>query len=308
MQIRLQRYSATAIEISVPQAHRYNRAPLAYRRRGVLMEFFAGKMHLVGNRLYPDKRLGVCFIHLGNDNFFHFCWKDRKTGIVEDDILIVPGIGNFSKYLKRSQMVVRGEEVNDFFNYNSLKFSDFIAENLFMIYGMDPPKNLPKCPIQLDESEPDEELEDANSVDSEKSFMEMLERVRKTLISLENELSSKKLHVQVTAGSPSTPKLQKSKIPPVNKKENLNKDPANYEADDEDTTTKKSESTNKPKNDITNSSIKKDKIFYLNVLNNVIHCITAPDNSKTENQKSNLKLDEQPKKKDDESKDNNSPT
>ncbi|KRY00216.1 Proteasomal ubiquitin receptor ADRM1 [Trichinella pseudospiralis] len=275
-------------------------------------------MHLVGNRLYPDKRLGVCFIHLGNDNFFHFCWKDRKTGIVEDDILIVPGIGNFSKvkcstglvfklelkvlkivkfywiqYLKRSQMVVRGEEVNDFFNYNSLKFSDFIAENLFMIYGMDPPENLPKCPIQLDESEPDEELEDANSVDSEKSFMEMLERVRKTLISLENELSSKKLHVQVTAGSPSTPKLQKSKIPPVNKKENLNKDPANYEADDEDTTTKKSESTNKPKNDITNSSIKKDK---------------TPDNSKTENQKSNLKLDEQPKKKDDESKDNNSPT
>ncbi|KRZ06537.1 Proteasomal ubiquitin receptor ADRM1 [Trichinella zimbabwensis] len=289
----------------------------ASRRRGVLMEFFAGKMNLVGNRLYPDKRLGVCFIHLANDNFFHFCWKDRKTGIIEDDILIVPGIGNFSKvkcssglvfklelkvlkivkfywiqYLKRSQMMVRGEEVNDFFNYNSRKFSNFIAENLFMIYGMDPPENLSKCPIQL-ESEPNEELEDADSADSEKSFMEMLEKVRETITSIENQLSSEKFHVQFTAGSPSTLKLQKCKNNPVTKKESLKEDHSDYEADDENTTTKKSESTNKPKDDKTDSSTEKDK---------------NSDNSKTEKQKSNLKLDEQPKKKDDESKDSNSPT
>ncbi|KRZ70608.1 Proteasomal ubiquitin receptor ADRM1 [Trichinella papuae] len=264
----------------------------ASKRRGVLMEFFAGKMNLVGNRLYPDKRLGVCFIHLANDNFFHFCWKDRKTGIIEDDILIVPGIGSFSKYLKRSQMMVRGEEVNDFFNYNSRKFSNFIAENLFMIYGMDPPENLSKCPIQL-ESEPNEELEDADSADSEKSFMEMLEKVRETITSIENQLSSEKFHLQFTAGSPSTLKLQKCKNHPVTKKESLKEDHSDYEADDENTTTKKSESTNKPKDDKTDSSTEKDK---------------NSNNSKTENKKSNLKLDEQPKKKDDESKDSNSPT
>ncbi|KAL1240536.1 Proteasomal ubiquitin receptor [Trichinella spiralis] len=257
-------------------------------------------MNLVGNRLYPDKRLGVCFIHLANDNFFHFCWKDRKTGIIEDDILILPGLGRFSKvkcstglvfklelkvlkivkfywiqYTKRSQNTVIEEKVNEFFNFHTLKFTNFTAEDLFMIYGMDPPENLSKSPIYL-ECAPNKELEDSDSIDSDESFMQMLEQVRKVFSYMEKQLSSEKFHVQFTEGSPPMLKLRK-----------------HYEADDEDTTTKKPKSTNKPKDGKTNSSKEKDK---------------NSGNSKTENQKSNSKLDEQPKKKDDESKDSNSPT
>ncbi|KRZ96194.1 Proteasomal ubiquitin receptor ADRM1 [Trichinella sp. T8] len=278
-------------------------------RHRVVIEFFAGKMNLIGNRLYPDKRLGVCYIHLAHDNFFHFCWKDRKTGIIEDnrfltfcydilyqtsimDILIFPGLGRFSKYIKRSQNTAIEEEVNEFFNFYTLKFTNFTAEDLFMIYGMDPPENLSKSPIYL-ECEPNKELEDSDSVDSDESFMQMLEQIRKVFAYMENQLSSEKFHVQFTEGSPPMLKLKKRNNQSVTKKESLKEDYSDYEADDEDTTTKMSKSTNKPKDGKTNSSKEKDK---------------NSGNSKTENQKSNSKLDEQPKKKDDESKDMNNAT
>ncbi|KRX25841.1 hypothetical protein T07_1047 [Trichinella nelsoni] len=239
------------------------------------------------------------------------------AGKMNLDILIFPGLGRFSKvkcstglvfklelkvlkivkfywiqYTKRSPNTVIEKEVNEFFNFHTLKFTNFTAEDLFMIYGMDPPENLSKSPIYL-ECDPNKELEDSDSVDSDESFMQMLEHVRKVFTYMEKQLSSEKFHVQFTEGSPPMLKLRKRNNQPVTKKEGLKEDYSDYEADDEDTTTKKAKSTNKPKDGKTNSSKEKDK---------------NSGNSKTENQKSNSKLDEQSKKKDDESKDSNSPT
>jgi hypothetical protein len=49
-----------------------------------LVEFRAGKMTLKGNLVNPDKRKGLVYIYQSDDNLTHFCWKDRKTGTVED--------------------------------------------------------------------------------------------------------------------------------------------------------------------------------------------------------------------------------
>ena len=49
-----------------------------------LVEFRAGKMNLQGKMVHPDKRKGLVYIYQSDDNLTHFCWKDRKTGTVED--------------------------------------------------------------------------------------------------------------------------------------------------------------------------------------------------------------------------------
>ena len=48
-----------------------------------LVEFRAGKMKLNGTTVTPDTRKGLVFMKL-EDNLMHFCWKDRKTGKMED--------------------------------------------------------------------------------------------------------------------------------------------------------------------------------------------------------------------------------
>lgn len=51
-----------------------------------LVEFKAGKMHLKGTMVQPDKRKGLVYVHQSDDSLMHFCWKDRTNGIVEDVI------------------------------------------------------------------------------------------------------------------------------------------------------------------------------------------------------------------------------
>ncbi|XP_068706519.1 proteasomal ubiquitin receptor ADRM1-A-like [Montipora foliosa] len=55
-----------------------------------LVEFRAGKMSLKGTTVTPDKRKGMVYIYQSEDSLMHFCWKDRGTGTVEDDLIIFP--------------------------------------------------------------------------------------------------------------------------------------------------------------------------------------------------------------------------
>lgn len=55
-----------------------------------LVEFRAGKMNLRGTTVTPDKRKGLIYIHQSDDSLMHFCWKDRTSGTVEDDLIIFP--------------------------------------------------------------------------------------------------------------------------------------------------------------------------------------------------------------------------
>ncbi|KAF6024322.1 ADRM1 [Bugula neritina] len=62
-----------------------------------LLEFKAGKMYIQGKMCYPDKRKGTVFVHQSDDSLMHFCWKDRTTGKVEDDLLIFPDDTEFKR-------------------------------------------------------------------------------------------------------------------------------------------------------------------------------------------------------------------
>jgi len=56
-----------------------------------LLEFRAGKMNVrADNVVHPDKRKGLVYIHQAEDSLMHFCWKDRSTGVLEEDLIIFP--------------------------------------------------------------------------------------------------------------------------------------------------------------------------------------------------------------------------
>ncbi|XP_011877051.1 PREDICTED: proteasomal ubiquitin receptor ADRM1 homolog isoform X2 [Vollenhovia emeryi] len=55
-----------------------------------LVEFKAGKMTVKGKMVYPDTRKGQLYVYQSDDSLMHFCWKDRTSGVVEDDLIIFP--------------------------------------------------------------------------------------------------------------------------------------------------------------------------------------------------------------------------
>ncbi|XP_043476648.1 proteasomal ubiquitin receptor ADRM1 homolog isoform X2 [Leptopilina heterotoma] len=55
-----------------------------------LVEFKAGKMTMKGSKVYPDNRKGQLYVYQSDDCLMHFCWKDRTSGVVEDDLIIFP--------------------------------------------------------------------------------------------------------------------------------------------------------------------------------------------------------------------------
>ncbi|XP_014252987.1 proteasomal ubiquitin receptor ADRM1 [Cimex lectularius] len=62
-----------------------------------LVEFKAGKMTMQGKTVHPDKRKGLVYVYQSDDSLMHFCWKDRTTGVVEDDLIIFPEDVEFKK-------------------------------------------------------------------------------------------------------------------------------------------------------------------------------------------------------------------
>lgn len=62
-----------------------------------LVEFKAGKMTMKGKMVHPDKRKGLVYVHQSDDSLMHFCWKDRQSGSVVDDLIIFPDDCEFKK-------------------------------------------------------------------------------------------------------------------------------------------------------------------------------------------------------------------
>lgn len=63
-----------------------------------LVEFKAGKMEMKERKVHPIKRQGMVFLRQSpDDNLMHFCWKDRQTGAVEDDLILFPDDCEFSR-------------------------------------------------------------------------------------------------------------------------------------------------------------------------------------------------------------------
>ncbi|XP_063408115.1 proteasomal ubiquitin receptor ADRM1-like isoform X9 [Mytilus trossulus] len=55
-----------------------------------LVEFRCGKMFMKEKMVHPDKRKGLLYVYQAEDSLMHFCWKDRGTGTIEDDLIIFP--------------------------------------------------------------------------------------------------------------------------------------------------------------------------------------------------------------------------
>uniref|UniRef100_U5EZU3 Proteasomal ubiquitin receptor ADRM1 homolog n=1 Tax=Corethrella appendiculata TaxID=1370023 RepID=U5EZU3_9DIPT len=62
-----------------------------------LVEFRAGRMNLVNKMVHPDTRKGLVYVYQAEDGLIHFCWKDRTTGNVEDDLIVFPDDCEFKK-------------------------------------------------------------------------------------------------------------------------------------------------------------------------------------------------------------------
>ena len=48
------------------------------------------KCNLGSNLVSPDRRKGLIQVEQGEDQLMHFKWKDRGTGVIEDDLIIFP--------------------------------------------------------------------------------------------------------------------------------------------------------------------------------------------------------------------------
>lgn len=62
-----------------------------------LVEFRAGRMNMVGKMVHPDVRKGLVYLNQSEDGLMHFCWKDRNTGKVEDDLIVFPDDFEFKR-------------------------------------------------------------------------------------------------------------------------------------------------------------------------------------------------------------------
>lgn len=62
-----------------------------------LVEFRAGRMNLTNKMVHPDQRKGMVYVYQADDGLIHFCWKDRTTGNVEDDLIVFPDDCEFKK-------------------------------------------------------------------------------------------------------------------------------------------------------------------------------------------------------------------
>lgn len=62
-----------------------------------LVQFRAGKMTVRDNMVTPILRKGLVYLNQTDDNLMHFCWKDRSSNVVEDDLIIFPEDAEFKR-------------------------------------------------------------------------------------------------------------------------------------------------------------------------------------------------------------------
>ncbi|XP_013789634.1 proteasomal ubiquitin receptor ADRM1-A-like [Limulus polyphemus] len=89
-----------------------------------LVEFRAGKMTMKGNMVHPDKRKGLVYVYQADDSLMHFCWKDRSSGSVEDDLIIFPD----DVELKKVQQCTTGRVYVLKFKLSSRKYFYWMQE------------------------------------------------------------------------------------------------------------------------------------------------------------------------------------
>ncbi|CAG2118239.1 unnamed protein product, partial [Medioppia subpectinata] len=66
-----------------------------------LVQFRAGKMIRTGTTVSPVKdRKGLVYLYQSDDALIHFCWKDRETGQLEDDLTLFPEEAVFEKVVQ----------------------------------------------------------------------------------------------------------------------------------------------------------------------------------------------------------------
>ncbi|KAJ3011869.1 adhesion regulating molecule 1 [Thoreauomyces humboldtii] len=69
----------------------------AQQGTGVLVSFRAGKCTRSGTTVTPDARKGLLYMNEGEDSLIHLYWKDRRTGAIEDDLIIFQDEAEFEK-------------------------------------------------------------------------------------------------------------------------------------------------------------------------------------------------------------------
>lgn len=63
-----------------------------------LVEFKAGKMEMREKMVHPIKKQGLVYLRQSmDDNLMHFCWRDRQSGVVEDDLILFPDDCEFKR-------------------------------------------------------------------------------------------------------------------------------------------------------------------------------------------------------------------
>jgi len=70
-----------------------------------MVEFKAGRMVRDGKMLKPENRKGLIYLYRSDDSLIHFCWKDRTTHAVIEDLIVFAGDAIFKKVSKTSQRV-----------------------------------------------------------------------------------------------------------------------------------------------------------------------------------------------------------
>lgn len=73
-------------------------SPVASGSSRNLVEFKAGKMEMRDKMVHPVERKGLVYLRQSpDDSLMHFCWKDRQTGITEDDLILFPDDCEFKR-------------------------------------------------------------------------------------------------------------------------------------------------------------------------------------------------------------------
>lgn len=73
-------------------------SPVASGSSRNLVEFKAGKMEMRDKMVYPTTKKGLVFLRQSpDDSLMHFCWKDRQTGVTEDDLILFPDDCEFKR-------------------------------------------------------------------------------------------------------------------------------------------------------------------------------------------------------------------